>query len=110
MLLLETMGHHDIGSVKEACESVAMRFEAIDVLSLVPEVLIVRDVTDLRHPPKEHLRPGAGLFRQAIEVVLGGICPRHGRPENPIRRPSKRNPSQVYIDVNEDPPGKSKRC
>jgi hypothetical protein len=80
MLLLETMGHNDIGSVKEACESVALQLEAEDVVSLGPEVLIIRDVTDLRHPPKQSLGPGTGLLWQAVEVVLGRVSPRRKRP------------------------------
>jgi hypothetical protein len=101
MLLLETVGHHYVTSVEKACESMALQLEAIDVFSLPSEVLIIRDVTDLRHPPKENIRSGARLFGQAVEVVLDGICPRRGRPQNPLRRTSKYNPSQVYIDVND---------
>lgn len=80
-----------------------MRLEAKDVLSLRPEVLIIRDVTDLRHPPKQSLGSGTGLLWQAVEVVLGGVRAGRKRPENPLRCPSKRNPSQVYIDVNGNP-------
>jgi hypothetical protein len=80
MLLFETVRHHYVTSVEKACESVAMRLEAIDVSSLPSEVLIVRDVPDLRHPPKENVRSGALLFWQVVEVVLGGICPSRGRP------------------------------
>jgi hypothetical protein len=80
MLLFETVGHHYVTSVEKAWESVAMRLEAIDVFALPSEVLIVCDVTDLRHPPEENVRSGALLFWQAVEVVLGGICTRRGRP------------------------------
>lgn len=105
MLLLETMGHNDIGSIEETRESVALQLEGEDVLSLRSETLIIRDVTDLRHPPKQSLGSGTGLLRKAVEVVSGRVSPRRKRPQNPLRRTSKRNARQVYIDVNDQSQG-----